>query len=43
MKATVKKRGKTAVVRISASVMDAIEPLRPKKYAVEDLLKGVTA
>jgi antitoxin MazE len=62
MKATVKKWGNSAAVRIPAAVMEAmhltldeivevreekgrivIEPVRPKKYALDDLLKGITA
>ena len=62
MKASVKKWGNSAAVRIPASVMEAthldlddivevreekgrivIEPLRPRKYALQDLLKGITA
>jgi len=62
MKATVKKWGNSAAVRIPASVMEAmhlnlddavevreeegriiIEPLRPKKYSLKDLLGGITA
>ena len=62
MKATVKKWGNSAAVRIPAAVMEAmhldldeavevreekgrivIEPARPKKYALDDLLKGITS
>ena len=62
MKATVKKWGNSAAVRIPASVMEAmhleldqmvevheekgrivIEPVRQKTFALEDLLKGITA
>jgi len=62
MKATVKKWGNSAAVRIPASVMEAlrldldqvvevreekgrivIEPVRQKTYALDDLLKGITA
>jgi antitoxin MazE len=62
MKATVKKWGNSAAVRIPASVMDAmhlhldevvevreekgrivIKPVRPNKYVLDDLLKGITA
>src|SRR5688572_1683565 len=61
MKATVKKWGNSAAVRIPVSVMEAmhlrldeivevreekgriiIEPALPKKYALDDLLKGIT-
>ena len=62
MRATVKKWGNSAAVRIPASVMQAtrlgldeavdireeagrivIEPLRQKKYDLDELLKGITA
>jgi antitoxin MazE len=62
MKATVKKWGNSAAVRIPASVMEAthlhldedvdvredkgriiIEPVRPKSYRLEDLVKGINA
>jgi antitoxin MazE len=62
MKATVRKWGNSAAVRIPASVMEAmnlaldqvvevraekgrivIEPVRPKTYVLDDLLKGITA
>jgi antitoxin MazE len=62
MKATVKKWGNSAAVRIPASVMEAmhlvldqavevreekgrivIEPVRQKTYALDDLLRGITA
>ena len=62
MKATVKKWGNSAAVRIPAAVMEAmhldlddvvevrekkgrivIEPVRQKKYVLDDLLKGITA
>ena len=62
MKATVKKWGNSAAVRIPSSVMEAmrlhldevvdvreekgrivIEPLQQKTYALDDLLKGITA
>jgi antitoxin MazE len=61
MKATVKKWGNSAAVRIPASIMEAtrlrledavevheeegrivIEPVRPKTYCLEELLKGIT-
>ena len=42
MKATVKKWGNSAAVRIPASVT-VIESVRQKKYVVDDLLKGITA
>lgn len=62
MRATVKKWGNSAAVRIPASVMKAtqidldeevdvreeagrivIEPVRPKVYELDTLLKGITA
>jgi antitoxin MazE len=51
MKTTVKKWGKSAALRIPASVMEVreekgrivIEPVRQKKYVLVDLLKGITA
>ena len=62
MRATVKKWGNSAAVRIPASVMEAmhldldeivdvreekgrivIEPVHQKAYALDDLLKGITA
>ncbi|MEO8049771.1 MAG: AbrB/MazE/SpoVT family DNA-binding domain-containing protein [Acidobacteriota bacterium] len=62
MKATVKKWGNSAAVRIPASLMEAmhlnldevvevreekgrivIEPVRPKTYSLNELLKGITA
>ena len=62
MKATVKKWGNSAAVRIPASVMEAmhleldevvevreekgrivIEPVRKKKYVLDELLQGITA
>jgi antitoxin MazE len=61
MRASVKKWGNSAAVRIPAAVLEAthvqldeevdireeagrivIEPIREKKYKLEDLLKGVT-
>ena len=62
MKATIKKWGNSAAVRIPASVMQAtnlqlddvvdvreeggrivIEPVRPKRYELDALLKGITS
>jgi antitoxin MazE len=62
MKATVKKWGNSAAVRIPAAVMQAthlhldeevdvreesgrivIEPVRQKAYALDELLRGITA
>jgi antitoxin MazE len=62
MRATIKKWGNSAAVRIPSSVMAAmhlqldevvdvreekgrivIEPVRPKAYAIDDLVRGITA
>jgi antitoxin MazE len=62
MKATVKKWGNSAAVRIPSSVMEAIhlqldevvdvreekgriviEPVRQQAYAIDDLVRGITA